>query len=212
MSESSERDDCIYANFEFPPFLFSSLWNGHFRSWSRSYAGLYFIFSCVYDSFFLIYIYTHIHIYKTSVCERERITHAMLYTDMNSERERESRENRENKATTILFVEMFFAYICISFDEKSSLLDETSDRLTHFYTHIIPPRHGYASPRSITYGLFSATIADIIVQYICHLSSRFSLWTLPSMRWKCQWLALWFNNMVENSIVLIGLNIFREAF
>ncbi len=54
-----------------------------------------------------------------SVCERERITHAMFYTDTNSERrkiiERKKASKRKNKAT-LLFVEMLYTYIL--FDEK----------------------------------------------------------------------------------------------
>jgi hypothetical protein len=48
---------------------------------------------------FMMAFFSHIciYIYKTSVCERERITHAMFYTDTNSERRKiiEKKEQRE---------------------------------------------------------------------------------------------------------------------
>jgi len=110
--ESSERDDCIYANFEFPLFLFFEM--------DTFVHGLGRMLVCaLFSLVFMMAFFSHICIYKTSVCERERITHAMFYTDTKSERrkiiEKKKTSKGKNKAT-ILFVEML--YICILFDEK----------------------------------------------------------------------------------------------
>ena len=120
--ESSERDDCIYANFEFPlSSLLFSLSRLLFLSFEMDtfVHGLgRILLDALFSLVFMMVFFSYICIYKTSVCER--ITQAMFSLDTSSERrkiieKKKKTSKRKNKAT-IFFVEML--YTSMLFDEK----------------------------------------------------------------------------------------------
>ena len=53
------------------------------------------LLDALFSLVFMMVFFSYICIYKTSVCERERITHAMFSTDTNSERRRKKIEQKE---------------------------------------------------------------------------------------------------------------------